>query len=162
MCYVLCRLHNVRLFAILWTAAWQAPLSMGFSRQEHWGGLPWPPSGTLPDPETEPMSLMLPALANGFFITRAPWETHLSQCFLIKCEACKQHQREACSHSNHLLLRAEFGKRLSWQALIPGSKWFLTLPLLIFPFFNWVPYKMGKSTLGMSPKTDGMGHHEST
>ena len=44
---------------------------MGFSRQEHWSGLPCPPLGNLPHPETEPVSLMLPALAGGFFTTCA-------------------------------------------------------------------------------------------
>ena len=48
----------------------QAALSMGLSRQEHWGGLPCPPPGDLPDPGTEPVSLMSPALAGGFFTTR--------------------------------------------------------------------------------------------
>ena len=46
-----------------WTVAHQAPLSLGFSRQEYWSGLPCPPPGDLPDPGTEPMSLMYPALA---------------------------------------------------------------------------------------------------
>ena len=41
---------GVRLFATLWTVARQAPLSMGFSRQEHWSGLPCPPPKDLPDP----------------------------------------------------------------------------------------------------------------
>ena len=40
-----------------WTVARQASLSMGFPRQESWGGLPFPPPGYLPDPETEPKSL---------------------------------------------------------------------------------------------------------
>ena len=40
----------------LWTAARQAPLSMGFSRQEYWSGLPCPPPGDLPSPGIEPMS----------------------------------------------------------------------------------------------------------
>ena len=51
-----------------------APLSMGFSRQEYWSGLPCPPPGDLPDPEIEPVSLMSPALAGGFFTTSATWE----------------------------------------------------------------------------------------
>ena len=55
------------LFATPWTVAHQAPLSMGFSKQEYWGGLPWPPSGNLPDPAIKPTSLMSPALADGFF-----------------------------------------------------------------------------------------------
>ena len=47
-------LSRVSLFVTLWTVAQQAPLSMGFSRQGHWSGLPRPPPGGLPDPETEP------------------------------------------------------------------------------------------------------------
>ena len=43
-------LSCVRLFATLWTAAYQAPLSMGFSRQGYWSGLPFPSPGDLPDP----------------------------------------------------------------------------------------------------------------
>ena len=46
------------------TVARQAPLSMGFPRQEYWSGLPFPPPGDLPDPGLEPKS---PALAGGFF-----------------------------------------------------------------------------------------------
>ena len=48
----------------LWTVAHQAPLSMGFSRQEYWSGLPSPPPGDLPNPGIEPVSLMSPALAS--------------------------------------------------------------------------------------------------
>ena len=58
----------------LWTAACQAPLSMGFSRQEPWSGLPCPPPGDLPDPGIEPESLISPALAGGFFIISTTWE----------------------------------------------------------------------------------------
>ena len=46
----------VRLFATPWTLAHQAPLSMGFSRQEYWSGLPCPPPGDLPNPGVEPMT----------------------------------------------------------------------------------------------------------
>ena len=49
-------LSRVRLFATLWTVACQAPLSMGFSRQEYWSGLPFPSPGDLPDPGIEPGS----------------------------------------------------------------------------------------------------------
>ena len=49
-------LSRVRLFAIPWTVAYQAPLSMGFSRQEYWSGLPFPSPGDLPDPGIEPWS----------------------------------------------------------------------------------------------------------
>ena len=54
-------LSHVRLFAIPWTVAYQAPPSMGFSRQECWSGLPFPSPGDLPDPEIEPGSPALQA-----------------------------------------------------------------------------------------------------
>ena len=63
--YVCVREHaQLCLSATLWTIAHQAPLSLEFSRQEYWSGLPFPTSGDLPDPGIEPMS---PALAGGFF-----------------------------------------------------------------------------------------------
>ena len=65
--YHTCFIH-VRLFATLWAVAHQAPLSMGFSRQEYWSGLPCPPPRGLPDPGIEPMSLISPALVGKFFV----------------------------------------------------------------------------------------------
>ena len=50
----------------------QAPLSMGFFRQEYWSGLPFPTPGDLPNPGMEPVSLATPALAGGFFATEPP------------------------------------------------------------------------------------------
>ena len=55
MC-VLSHLSHIRLFATLQTVARQAPLTMGFSRQRYWSGLPCPPAGDLPDPGIEPVS----------------------------------------------------------------------------------------------------------
>ena len=52
---MLSRFSHVQLCVTLWTAACQAPLSMGFSRQEYCSGLPCPPPGDLPDPGTEPV-----------------------------------------------------------------------------------------------------------
>ena len=63
-----------RLFEILWTVPCQAPLSMGFSRQEHWSELPCPPPGDLPNPGIAPASLMFPASASEFFTASATWE----------------------------------------------------------------------------------------
>ena len=54
-------LSRVRLFATQWTVAYQAPLSMGFSGQEYWSGLPFPSPGGLPDPGIEPRSPSLEA-----------------------------------------------------------------------------------------------------
>ena len=67
----------VQLFATQRTIACWAPLSLGFSRQEYWSGLPCPPPGDLLKPETEPMSLMSPALADEFFTTNGTWENLL-------------------------------------------------------------------------------------
>ena len=55
-------LSFIQLFATPWTVAHQAPLSLGFSRQEYWNGLPFPPPGNLPDSGIE---LESPALAEG-------------------------------------------------------------------------------------------------
>ena len=70
---MLSRFSRARLCMTLWTAALQAPLSMGFSRQEYWSGFPYPPPGDLPDPGIEPAFLMSPALPVGLFTTSATW-----------------------------------------------------------------------------------------
>ena len=54
--------------------AHQAPLPMGFSKQEYWSGLPHPPPGGLPDPEIESTSLTPPSLGGGFFNACVTWE----------------------------------------------------------------------------------------
>ena len=57
-----CRFSCVQLFVIPWTVGHQAPLSMEFSRQEYWSGLPFPSPGDPPDPEIEAVSPEAPAL----------------------------------------------------------------------------------------------------
>ena len=69
-------LSHVQLFATPWPAAHQAPLSMEFSRQEYWTGLPFPSLGYLPDPGVEPTSLRSPALTDGFFTTEPTFFCH--------------------------------------------------------------------------------------
>ena len=71
-CVVVQLLSHVRLFTTPGTVARQAPLSVGFSRQEHWRGLPFPPPGDLSDPETEPVSPVCLSLAGGLFTTEQP------------------------------------------------------------------------------------------
>ena len=73
---VLSHFSRVQLFAILWTVACQAPLSMEFFWQEYWSGLPFASQGACPNPGIEPTSLMSPALAGGFFTTSVTWEAH--------------------------------------------------------------------------------------
>ena len=62
-------LSRVQFFATPWTVARQVPLSMEFSRQEYWSGLPFPPPGDLPDAGNKPTFLASPALAGRFFTT---------------------------------------------------------------------------------------------
>ena len=73
MLRMLNRFICARLFSTPWIVTHQVPLSMGFSRQEYWSGLPCPSPGDLPNAGTEPTFLVPPALAGGFFITSATW-----------------------------------------------------------------------------------------
>ena len=69
--YILVKsLSRVRLFATPWSIAHQAPLSMGYSRQEYWSGLPFPSPGDLPNPGTEPSS---PVLQADALTSELPW-----------------------------------------------------------------------------------------
>ena len=69
-------LSRVRLFATPRTVAHQAPLSMGFSRQEYLNGFLFPPPGDLPDPGIKPGSLASVALGGRFFTSNAAWKVH--------------------------------------------------------------------------------------
>ena len=74
---MLSHFSRVRLFVTLWPIPCQAPLSMGFFKQEYWSGLPWPPPEDLPNPGIKPVSLTSPALAGGFFNASTTWEALL-------------------------------------------------------------------------------------
>ena len=65
-------LSHVQLFVTPWTVAYQAPPSMGFSRQQYWSGLPFPSPGDLPDPGIEPGS---PALQADSLLSEPPGKT---------------------------------------------------------------------------------------
>ena len=75
---VCCVLSRVQLFVTPLAEAYLAPLSMEFSRQEHWSGLPFPPPRNLPHSRIEPTSLASPALAGRFFTTSTTWEAQYS------------------------------------------------------------------------------------
>ena len=78
-------LSLVPVFVIPWTVARQAPLSMEFSRQEYWSGLSFPTPGDLPNPETEPASLVSPALEkeiathSSILAWKIPWTEELGR-----------------------------------------------------------------------------------
>ena len=79
MCVSVCVhvLSCVQLFATPWTVARQDPLSMGFSWQEYWSGLPFPSPGNSSDPRTELESFPSPALAGEFSTTASPGKTEI-------------------------------------------------------------------------------------
>ena len=62
MLLLLSRFSQIQFFVTLWTVVLQIPLSMGFSRQEYWSGLPFPPPGDLPDPGFKHVSPGAPIL----------------------------------------------------------------------------------------------------
>ena len=71
-------------FVTPWTAALQVPLSMGFSRQEYWSGLPFPPPGDLPDPGIKSVSPASPPLAGRFFTTEPPGKLSENYSLIVK------------------------------------------------------------------------------
>ena len=93
----------VQLCVTPWTVAHQAPLSPGFSRHEHWSGLPCPPPGDLPNPGIEPASLRSLALTGGFFTTSTTWEVHT------------QHRK----NNNHTDIVERMFKILAWKTTAP-------------------------------------------
>ena len=86
---MLTHFSHVQLFETLWTVAGQAPLSMGFSRQEYWSGFPCPPPGDLPDRGIEPLSPESPALQVDSLPTEPPGKP-LSILSHVKylCKSC--------------------------------------------------------------------------
>ena len=77
---MLSHFSRVRISVTLWTVTHQAPLCMGFSKQQYWSGLPCPPPGDLPNPGIDE-SLTSPALAGRFLTTSATWEAPLISVF---------------------------------------------------------------------------------
>ena len=73
--------NPVGLSATPWTVARQAPLSMEFSKQEYWSGLPFPPPGDLLNSRIKPECLASPALTGGFFIIGPPGSP--TQCSMV-------------------------------------------------------------------------------
>ena len=98
---------HVRPFVTPWTVARQVPLSMKFSRQEYWSGLPCPPPGDLPDPGIKPTSLMCAALTGGSLPTESPGKPQ-TKCYEV--QICK------------------IGKRWRWGA---GEVWQLIFWFLL-------------------------------
>ena len=88
---------HVWFFAVLQTVALQASLSMGFSRQEYWSGLPCPSPEDLPNWGIQPVSLTSPELASRLFTTSTTWEASFSTCVFVKGQ--EEPVPASCCHS---------------------------------------------------------------
>ena len=93
--YVCVHAQSCASLATPWTAARQAPLSMGFSRQEYWGGFPSPGVISFSDPRIKP--LLSPTLAGGFFTMEPPGKPHVS-LHTVNKPTCKGYQHAGLSH----------------------------------------------------------------
>ena len=132
---------RILLFLILWTIAHQASLSMRFSRQEYWSGLPYPPPEDLPNPGIKPTSLMSPAVAGIFFISSAAWEAQKLRHIVavVPCSVTQScltlcHPMDGSTPGfpvlHHLL---ELLKLMSIESVMPSKHLILCHPLLLLP-----------------------------
>ena len=147
----MCVLSCIWLFATPWTIAHQAPLSMGFSRQEYWSGLPCPPPGDLPDPlhllhllhwQADSLPTAPPSNAAHLFIASCIQNSLLnlqtaktsSLCDLGSCL-----QPHPCTHTSHPC----YASLCTWavQGLPRPARWLQTYntPLLAFSLFLHTP-----------------------
>ena len=118
---VLSHFSCVWLFASLWTVAYRAPLSIGFSRREYWSGLPSPTPGDLPDPGIEPTTLPS-ALASRFFTTRVTGShilTHVRHTVHGSCKELAMTERLSLSHGPTCFCCFSFG--ITSKKLLPWS-----------------------------------------
>ena len=146
--FLLSCFSHVQLFATLWREVHQAPLSMGFSRQEYWNVLPCSPLGDLPNPGIKTGSLKSPALAGMFFTTRATWEApsitllvlfssqNLSFCIILFIPIL---EKAMAPHSSTLAWKIpwmeEPGGLQSMGSLRVGHNWATSLSL--FTSMHW-------------------------
>ena len=77
------------MYVTSWTIAHQAPLSMKFSSQEYWNGLPFPSPGDIPNKGIKPTSLMSPALSGVFFTSSTTWKAPLCIFFFLSISISK-------------------------------------------------------------------------
>ena len=108
----------------------QALLSMGFSRQECWGGLPVPPPRDLPNPETEPTSPVSPALAGGSFTTEPSGKP---KCFLYQSEIKIKFK---CNSTFKLVYMANFMSYFTTKKVREKFKHFKSIILYTFPMLE--------------------------
>ena len=123
---------HVWLFAPLWTVVCQTPLSVGFSRQEYWSGLPCRLLGDLPNPGIKLTCLKSPALTGGFFTTSTTWEVPL-KCILDLNSPYSYHPISSFYERNtwkslHLLTQFSLELILIRWLRFPSSPFFQNFP----------------------------------
>ena len=138
--YMLNQVSHIRLFAIPWTVGQQASLTMGFSRQEYWSGLPCPPPGELPNPGIEPRSPTLQADSLPSEPPGKPQNTGVGILSLLQGNFPTQESNWVFLHCRQIL------SRLSCQGSSGRREWQLT------PVFLPGEFRGQKSLVGYSPK----------
>ena len=113
--YVACMLSRVWHFVTPQAVALQAPLSMGFSRQEYWSGLPCPPPGDLSDQGIKPASLASPAIAVGFFTTVPPFCSHIHIYWTPRARSWESFYLV----ESHVLLWPVIYRIVTWDLILP-------------------------------------------
>ena len=123
--------HNW-LFATLWTIAHQAPLSMGFPRQEFWSELPFPPPEDLRDPGIKPVS---PELVGRFFTTRVTWEASLDDKPPQNLNKSRERQKMRWLDSITDVMNMNLGKL--WEVMKDRKAWHATVHVLQRVGHDW-------------------------
>ena len=128
----------VPLFLTQWTTTHQAPLSMGFSRQEYWSGLLCPSPEDLPDSGIEPVFLTSPALAGRLFNTSTTTKSYISHQF-SSIQSLSRVQLFAtpwiAAHQASLSITNSWSslKLMSIESVMPSNHLILCRPLLLLP-----------------------------
>ena len=135
-CCMLSRFSHLLLFATLWTVAHQAPVSIGFSRQEYWSELPCPPPGDFPDPGIEPASLTSPVLAGRFFTTSSTKNMYRFD-FVRCCEIGLQNDYICWhSHQQHRRQRGLWTQKVWVKSWVPLKLFSVPIRNLVMPWLQ--------------------------
>ena len=124
-------LSHIRFFANLWTAAYQAPLSMGFFRQEYRSGLPFPSPGDLPDPGIKPGSPALQADASPLSHQGSQLRVSSVQSSSV-AQSCPTLSDPMDCSTPGLPVHRQF-KLMSIESVMPSNHLILCCPLLLSP-----------------------------
>ena len=147
-------------FVTPWTAALQVPLSMGFSRQEYWSGLPCAPLGDLPDPGTEPRSPALQANSSPFQPPKKPKNTIVGGLSLFQGIFPSQETNWGLLHCRWILYQLRYWGSLSciyscrrqgfspWLGKIPWRRVWQPTPVFLSGQSPWTEEPGGLQSTG--------------